>query len=356
MLSELVSLPRPGILAACALTSALCVFVIIAKARDLGLVQAPVARSSHVRPTPTGGGIGIVAGTLLCGLLMPGGNGQTLSLLLLGAIMAAIGLFDDWRPLAARVRLPLQAMIVFLAIWIADGTVAIAGNAGAVFQLAAGLLLLLGGLWWVNLFNFMDGIDGIAGQQAVMMMVSAMVIAAIGTPEAIDSWAWWLMAATAISTTAFLLFNFPPARIFMGDAGSTFLGFVIVAMAMTSLHAGWLTLPQWLILSALFASDATVTLIIRYLRGENIAEAHRSHAYQRLARRFGGARPVTLSAFGLNLFVILPLALLANDTGFGWLAVFLVYLAAAGLALLAGAGLPDHETASISTYRQLLKR
>ncbi|MBP2551257.1 Fuc2NAc and GlcNAc transferase [Neorhizobium galegae] len=356
MISELTSLPRPAILAAGALTSAICVFVIIAKARDLGLMQAPVARSSHVRPTPTGGGIGIVAGTLLAGLLLPGGSGQTLSLLLLGALLAALGLFDDWRPLPARVRLPVQALIVLLAIWITGGTAAIAGDSGAVVQLGAGLLLLLGGLWWVNLFNFMDGIDGIAGQQTVMMMISAMAIAALGTPAALESWTWWLMAATASATAAFLLFNLPPARIFMGDAGSTFLGFVIVAIAMKSLVAGWLSLPQWLILSALFASDATVTLIIRYLRGENIAEAHRSHAYQRLARRFGGARPVTLSAFGLNLLVILPLALLARDTGFGLLAVLLVYLATAALALLAGAGLPDHETAGIATYRRLLKR
>lgn len=356
MPSDPVLLPHLLILAASAIVSGLCVFLIIIKARDLGLVQAPVARSSHVRPTPTGGGIGIVAGTLLAGALMPGSDAAAFWILLLGAAMALLGLFDDWRPLAARVRMPVQAAIVVLAIWVTDGTAALAGEQGALLQLGAGLLLLFGGLWWINLFNFMDGIDGIAGQQAVTMMVSAMVIAALTTSEATGSWTWWLMAATAISTAAFLLFNFPPARIFMGDAGSTFLGFIIVAIAMISLHAGWLSLPQWLILSVLFASDATVTLVIRYLRGENIAEAHRSHAYQRLARRFGGARPVTISAFCLNLFVILPLALLVGEGGFGWLAVLLVYLVAAGAALSAGAGLPDSETASIVSYRRLLKR
>ncbi|MBT9372700.1 glycosyl transferase [Rhizobium sp. CSW-27] len=339
-----------------AATSALVVFLLIRKARQLGLVQAPEARSSHVRPTPTGGGVGIVAGTVLAGLLLPGGVATAPALLLCGTAMAAIGLIDDRTPLPARFRLPGQILIVALGIAATGGGTALAGNAGPAGLAVAALLLLLGGVWWVNLFNFMDGIDGIAGQQAVTMMASAMLIAALADPAAAASWLWWYMAGLAAAALGFLAFNFPPARIFMGDAGSTFLGFSIAAIAMASLAAGWLSLPQWLLLATLFAADATVTLGIRFLRRQRLTEAHRSHAYQRLSRRLGGARPVTLGAAALNVCVLMPLAALAGHGMLGWLIVIVVYAAAALGALCAGAGLSDDQPASLALYRRLLAR
>lgn len=336
--------------------SAVVVFVLIRKARQLGLVQAPEARSSHVRPTPTGGGVGIVAGTVLAGLLLPGGGATAPALLLGGMAMAAIGLIDDRTPLPARIRLPGQTLIVALGIAATGGATALAGSGGPVGLAAAALLLLAGGVWWVNLFNFMDGIDGIAGQQAVTMMASAMLIAALADPVAAEDWLWWYMAALATATLGFLVFNFPPARIFMGDAGSTFLGFSIAAIAMASLAAGWLTLPQWLVLATLFAADATATLLIRFLRRQRLTEAHRSHAYQRLSRRLGGAKPVTLGAAGFNVCVLMPLAVLAGHGLLGWLIVTIVYAAAALGALCAGAGLADDQPASMARYRRLLAR
>ena len=263
------------IIAAAAVLSCACVFVLIRRAAQLGLVQAPEARSSHVRPTPTGGGIGIVAGALVAGLSLPGTDGISFLILALGLVIALVGLIDDRRPLPARVRLPVQALVVAALLWSTGAAGALAGGLPPVFHLGAAVLLLIGVLWWINLFNFMDGIDGIAGQQAILMLLSAMLIAFGTVPGVTGGWTWWMMAATAAATFGFLVFNWPPARIFMGDAGSTFLGFTLFASAMLSLVAGWLSLPQWLVLAALFAGDATVTLLVRLLRGENVAQAHR---------------------------------------------------------------------------------
>lgn len=340
--------------------SACVVLLLIRKAGQLGLVQVPGARSSHVRPTPTGGGTGIVAGTIAAGLLLLKGTDHALqpasTLLFCGLAMAAIGLIDDRWPLSPRLRLPAQALLVAAAIWATGGAAALAGEAGTVAAALLAVLLLVGGVWWINLFNFMDGIDGIAGQQAATMMASAMTIALLTTDGAGQSWLWWYMAALAAATLGFLAFNLPPARIFMGDAGSLFLGFSIAAIAMASLAAGWVSLPQWLLLAVLFAADATVTLIVRFLRREQLTEGHRSHAYQRLSRRFGGARPVTLAAAGLNMLVLLPLALLAGHGVIGWVIVVCVYALAATGALVAGAGLPDDQPASLGAYRRLLGR
>lgn len=336
--------------------SALFVFLIIRKADRLGLVQAPVARSSHVRPTPTGGGVGIVAGALVAGLMLPGGGSLSLILLLLGFVIALTGLIDDWRPLSARVRLPVQAVAIGTAIWMV-GAVQIFAPVGGLLIATVGLLILLvAGVWWINLFNFMDGIDGIAGQQAILMMVSAMLACALTTPDATGTWIWWMMGAVAVASFGFLLFNWPPARIFMGDAGSTFLGFILFASTLVTMTQGWLSLPQWLLFAALFASDATVTLLVRILRGEKPAEAHRSHAYQRLSRRFGGARPVTVTALLLNALVLLPIALLVPAGWAAWAVTVLVYAVLVGIILWAGAGLADQEKASFAAYQRLLLR
>lgn len=336
--------------------SALFVFLIIRKADRLGLVQAPVARSSHVRPTPTGGGIGIVAGALVAGLMLPGGGSLSLILLLLGFVIALTGLIDDWRPLSARVRLPVQALAIGVAIWVTGAVQIFAPDGGLLLSAIGVLVLLLAGVWWINLFNFMDGIDGIASQQAVVMMVSAMIACSIGSPDAAGTWIWWMMGAVAVASLGFLLFNWPPARIFMGDAGSTFLGFILFAAALVTMTEGWLSLPQWLLFAALFASDATVTLLVRILRGENPAEAHRSHAYQRLSRRFGGARPVTLTALLVNALILLPIALLVPAGWTAWAVTVFVYAILVCIILWAGAGLADQEKASFTAYRRLLLR
>jgi len=208
----------------------------------------------------------------------------------------------------------------------------------AVFLLV-GFILVIGGVWWLNLFNFMDGIDGLAGQQAVAMLGSAMLLSGSAQPGAVGDPLWWTIAITATATVAFLSFNWPPAKIFMGDIGSTFLGFMIFAIAAMTIHAGWMTLPQWAILAVLFAADATVTLVTRLLRGERVTEAHRSHAYQRLFRRWGGAKRVAVTALATNLLILLPIALaFKQDDVPAYGVVAGLYILFTGIFVYVGAG------------------
>lgn len=325
--------------------SAAVILVLIAKAEALGLVQAPVARSSHVKPTPTGGGLGIVVAAVGAGLYLCRGDPDLTVLLALASMMALLGLVDDRRPLAAGIRFPIQALLVASLVWLADGASILVSQQFAVLYLPACCFLAIAGLWWVNLYNFMDGIDGIAGQQAIFMLGAAMLAAVLQHGDAQGEGLWWVMTSTLGAVAAFLAFNWPPARIFMGDAGSTFLGFALFAFALLTVRAGWVTVPQWLLFAALFVVDATVTLITRFFRRERVTEAHRSHAYQRLSRYLGGARPVTSVAFAFNLLVLLPLALAIseNDGLLAYGVVTVVYVLLAAFAVATGAGLKDEE-------------
>lgn len=163
-------------------------------------------------------------------------------------------------------------------------------------------------VWQLNLYNFMDGIDGIASVEALVVCLGAAAIyALVGFP---GDTVVPVLLGTAVA--GFLFWNFPTARIFMGDAGSSFLGIVIGAL---SVQAAWLA-PQllwcWLILLGVFIVDATWTLLRRLLRGVKVYEAHRSHAYQVASRRFGAHLPVTLSVLAVNVLWLLPIALMVG--------------------------------------------
>lgn len=286
-------------------------------ASRLGLVQAPNARSSHVKPTPTGGGIGIVLGMIVAGAYAAVQLGWTAGLVLVAAmLLAAVGLRDDVKSVHWTIRLGTQFVLF--------GIVA--------FTLLPPLLAIpavIGGVLFINIFNFMDGIDGIAGMEAAFVFLGAAIIIAADT-----SAVWWL-SALAAACLGFLVLNFPPARIFMGDVGSTALGLTIASLAIFPLG---LSLWQWLILPAVFLSDGLVTLGRRIMQGERVFEAHRRHAYQLLSRKYGSHRVVTLGALAINVIWLLPLAWSARDPV---LAPWLTILAYAPLvvgAYLVGAG------------------
>ena len=150
-----------------------------------------------------------------------------------------------------------------------------------------------------------------------------------------------IFLALAAASLGFLVFNWPPAKIFMGDVGSTYLGYVLAAVALVTIAEGRLGLAQWAILAAAFVTDASVTLIRRLLRGERIAEAHRLHAYQALSRRWGGHLPVTVGFSVLNIVWLLPLAWLAAVPGWAIGAVCAAYLPLIALALVSGSGAPE---------------
>lgn len=267
----------------------------------LRLVQTPNHRSSHAMPTPTGGGLGIAAGSVLAGFMLYRQDAFMLELCALALFLAATGLRDDIESLPAKIRLLVQALVCAGAVWVAAPLVPAWIMPGVWL---AGLVIA--GMWWINLYNFMDGIDGLAGLQAVFMLLAA---CAIGWDGGALS-GWWMLALAA-ACLGFLLHNWPPAKIFMGDVGSTYVAFMIFALALVSIVQGWMSYAAWLILGAAFITDSTVTLLRRMLAGERWFEAHRSHAYQHLARRWNSHRRVTLLFLAINLFWLVPLAALA---------------------------------------------
>jgi len=277
------------------------------------LMDIPNARSSHSVPTPRGGGVAIVVSFLvaLAAIAVNGELDWSASLALLGAggFVAWVGFLDDHGHIAARWRLLAHFVAAFWAlVWL--------GGAPALEILGAQLdldwlgfaLVAVYLVWLLNLYNFMDGIDGIASVEAICVCVGgALLYVLLGKPQLA---LLPLMLAAAVA--GFLYWNFPPARIFMGDAGSGFLG---IALGIMSIQAGrvdpslfW----SWVILLGVFVVDATFTLVRRLLRGDKVYEAHRSHAYQYASRQFGRHLPVTLAVGGINLAWLLPIALLVG--------------------------------------------
>lgn len=330
-----------AILVVAALAAYAATALIRRNAVRLGVVQSPNARSSHTIPTPSGGGVGIVLGgsiaTAAAALTQPWPN---VLLLVTALLVAAVGFYDDRRPLPARMRLGAQVVLVGIAIGFGVPIDTLQQQAGIPLPgIVVALLALIAIVYWVNLFNFMDGIDGIAGSQAIFMCCAAALLGALHAQAMTSDTAFWILLGVSAATLGFLLQNWPPAKIFMGDAGSTYLGFVIAILALLTIASGWLTLPQWVILAAAFVSDATVTLFRRLLLGEKVFEAHRRHAYQVLSRRWSSHRRVTLTFIGVNVVWLLPLAYAAQ--GWGWIAVVIAYLPLVGLALYVGAGAPE---------------
>ncbi len=198
------------------------------------------------------------------------------------------------------------------------------------------VVLVLAGALWINLFNFMDGIDGIAASEAIFLLLGAALLTWLAEPAIVEHPLFWWMIGLAAACLGFLVLNWPPAKIFMGDAGSTYLGLMTAFFAFASLSGGWLTLPQWLILPAAFVADSLVTLFRRAARGEAIWRAHRSHAYQALQRRWNSHLKVTLLYLAVGVLFLLPLAWLAGAyPQWGWAAVFVAYAALIAAAIAA---------------------
>ena len=327
-----------------AVTAALLTGVVRHFVLARGLLDVPNERSSHVVPTARGGGIAIVAVVLaVAALSLWTGGADTrlaLGLLLGGALVAGIGFLDD----RGHVSAPLRLLVHFVAL---GGALAAIGGLPAVtwgdgrvdLGLAGDVLACVAGVWFLNLFNFMDGIDGIAASEAAFVAFAAAWLA--GTTGA-PAWLITLWLVTGGASLGFLLWNWPPARIFMGDVGSGFLGFVLPLLLVYSTGHSGLNLWTALILGAPFVADATVTLVARIARGERWYSAHRSHAYQWLSRRWGSHARVTGLFILVNVGLVLPAAWwTVLWPQHGPLAASLVLVTLGVAARAAGAGRPE---------------
>ncbi|WP_322042785.1 glycosyltransferase family 4 protein [Paraburkholderia sp. J67] len=282
--------------------------------------DVPNERSLHVRPTPRVGGWGMIPVAALAILLLA----PSLWLIALGAVfLAAVSQIDDRRGLPARVRFAAHFVAVLALIVVYPVPVA--------WWCVLGLAFLM--LWLVNLYNFMDGSDGLAGGMALLGF-GGYAVAALAGPHATPDLGW-ASAAIAGAAAGFLLFNFYPAKIFLGDAGSIPTGFLAGALGYWGWRSG--TWPIWFpaLVFSPFIGDASVTLLRRLLRGEKFWQAHREHYYQRMIRG-GGGHAATALKWYLVMFVGILLAHWALDRSIavqwgivaGWAAVLVLMGAA----------------------------
>ncbi len=295
-----------------------------------GILDHPNDRSSHERPTPRGGGIAVIAALVATwggaaawaasgGAALPPGLPVVLAA---AVVLALVSWADDRRGLPAGLRLAVHVVAVGVAIpAMAGSALFFQGLLPEALDRAAAAFLWL---WFLNLYNFMDGIDGLAGAETAALGIGvAAVVAAGGLPP--------LPAALALSATGaalgFLRWNWPPARIFLGDVGSVPLGYLLGWLLLTLAAAG-----AWraaLILPLYYLADATVTLARRLVRGEAVWRAHREHFYQ-LAVRAGmahGAVVRRVIAVNAGLVVLA----VAAERGLGWVAGALAGLLVGGL-------------------------
>jgi UDP-N-acetylmuramyl pentapeptide phosphotransferase/UDP-N-acetylglucosamine-1-phosphate transferase len=288
-----------SVCAVIAAASALATWLLIKLLRRQAILDLPNERSNHAIPTPRGGGLAVVPIVLVVWTVVAGPTLHDGLLIILGGgwALAVLSWIDDLRSLPASLRLAVQAVIVAAAAtWLT--------SQGPVFQgllpgwadtIATAFLWL----WFVNIFNFMDGIDGISGVEAIAVGAG---LACLGffLPDVTNE--IWLGATLAAATLGFLAFNWPPAQIFLGDVGSVPLGFLLGFLLLTLAARG-----HWapaLILPAYYLADATITITRRLLRGEKIWQAHSEHFYQHAVRGGRSHAQVSGAVLGANVALI----------------------------------------------------
>lgn len=278
-------------------------------------VDKPNERSLHTQIVPRTGGLAIMCGVLVTWLFI----GVSIEWLLLPVALIAISLVDDMRGLKARWRFAAQVLVcaVFLALY---------SQSIALWALP---LVLLGMVWMVNLYNFMDGSDGLAGGMALFGFGTYAIVAYLAGHHELAV----LCATIASASLAFLLFNFHPARIFMGDSGSIPLGFLSAALGLWGweygVWSGWFPI---LVFSP-FIIDASITLLKRIFQRERFWQAHKSHYYQRLVQMGWGHKKTAIFEYVLMLLVSLT-AILAMQVSAPWVMIILGFWCVVYIILL----------------------
>ena len=304
------------------------------------LLDRPNHRSSHSIPTPRGGGIAFVVSFLMAiffliylGLVsMP----VALAVLCGGTLVAVVGVIDDYKQVSAKLRFMVHFVAGAIALYCLGGMSSIS-ILGYLIPGGIGLnrLALVYLVWLLNLYNFMDGIDGLAALEAITVCTSAVILYLIkGNLSLIV-----LPLTLSASVAGFLWWNFPVARIFMGDVGSGFLGLILGVLSIQAAGVSEDLFFGWLILLGVFIVDATVTLLFRLFQGEKITEAHRTHAYQHATQHFGSHWKVSLGVCMLTICWLLPLAILVTRhvlQGFIGLLIAYIPLIVMAISLKAG--------------------
>lgn len=313
------------LLLVCAAVSLALSVGIRAVAVHRGLLDQPNDRSSHTVPTPRGGGLAFVAVFAVAVLAVvarePDGGRFAVVLLVGGLPIALIGLVDDARSLSPALRAAVHTAAAVVAV----ALLGVPGQVTGAVEVAVGAACVVGLVWLVNLWNFMDGIDGLAGGQAVVASVGLAILAMEAAAVVAAA------AALAGAVLGFLVLNRPRARLFMGDVGSGFLGFTVGILALQAQRSADVPLAAAGLLVAPFLVDATATLLDRVVRRERWYAAHRDHLYQRLVQRGASHGTVTSAFVGVSAVLGLISWLLSGRP-----ALLTAVAGAAALLLLSG--------------------
>lgn len=297
------------IFAVCVAGTVSLVGVARAYALQNGLLDIANARSSHAGTVPRGGGIAFVVMVLAAAAVVAARGRMSpvdcIAWLGGGLTVALVGYLDDHKGLSVATRLIAHLVTAIMAMYAVRGLPSLRwGVTNVDLGMLGSALAVLSIIWSINLFNFMDGIDGIAAQEALFMAGGGWLLQAGSGSTEVNV----MLCAICGSAAGFLVWNWAPARIFMGDVGSGFLGYVLALIALISCREGSLNLWTWLILGGLFVSDATVTLMVRVARRVRVFSAHREHVYQRIARRASSHAHVSIAFFAINVSWLLPWA------------------------------------------------
>jgi UDP-N-acetylmuramyl pentapeptide phosphotransferase/UDP-N-acetylglucosamine-1-phosphate transferase len=263
------------------------------------LLDIPNERSSHTRPTPRGGGIAILIAWYF-GLFWLYYSEQIESQLFLalicGLILAIVSFIDDIFTIKPWVRIIFQLITVLVGLYFIGGIEILYLNDFKIFiPLAFNIIIILGAIWYINLYNFLDGIDGYASLEAISIAIGMYIVT--GNP---------LLLLLVFSVLGFLIWNWPRAKIFMGDIGSTQLGYVFVILGIHFNNKMELNIMAFVILTSLFWFDATLTLYRRWKNNEKLSQAHKKHGYQRIVQfGFSHLKTIIISVFINLIFIVL---------------------------------------------------
>ncbi len=269
------------------------------------LVASVNERSSHTTPTPHGGGIAIsltwFAGLIYLYFINSIETGLFYALLL-GSIISIVSFFDDIYELSPKLRLAVQASVAIAGIYSLDGFDTLTfGFFNIENPIITNIFAFFMIIWFINLYNFLDGINGYAGSQAVFLALAGFAL--FGGDH---------FLVLAVAVLGFLFWNFNKAKIFMGDVGSTLLGYNIAIFTIYYANEEPSNLWIWVILFGVFWFDATLTLVRRKLNDEQLSQAHKKHAYQRLTQSGWSHYKVTNYSIGLNLILFAVVYFVSN--------------------------------------------
>ncbi|MEN5386600.1 glycosyltransferase family 4 protein [Aliarcobacter skirrowii] len=269
------------------------------------LVAVVNERSSHTVPTPHGGGIALAI-TWFIGLFYLYFIGEISSnlfyALLFGAVISIVSFFDDIYELSPKIRLIAQSIVAIGGLYFLGGfetfTFGIFDIQNPIFTNIFAFFMII---WFINLYNFLDGINGYAGSEAIFLALAGFIL---------FSGNYFLVLA--VSVLGFLFWNWNKAKIFMGDVGSTLLGYNIAIFTIYYANQESTNFWIWIILFGIYWFDATLTLIRRKLNKEKLSQAHKKHAYQRLTQAGWSHYKVTNYSIGLNMILFFIVYFVSN--------------------------------------------